>query len=485
MHTTPKYLIHATVRTSGVVERSDVVGAIFGQTEGLLGDQLDLRDLQESSKLGRIDVDIDSEDGRSVGTVTIASALDRVETAVLAAALETIDRVGPCRAECTVETIEDARAAKRRGLVERATELLGDLEETTVTSEELVEEVRRQARVEEITEFRGFPAGPRVETSDALVLVEGRADVRRLLKFGIRNAVAVEGTDVPGEIAELTFDRNATAFLDGDRGGDLILRELQQVGDIDYVAFAPPGQSVEDLDRTAVLSALRRKVPLEQVADGETPREAFGPTDAPERAGEVENPGEEPSETAGDGGKAAGATVAGDRSAGVSALATDDETPAGETADADPAGQVTTQPAPPDPDGPSATGSADAETTSKAEDEPAEAGEDATPREAADEPETLAGHVEAVIGRGQGTVRFLDAEFDILGEAEAGDAFEALEDVEQTPEALVFDDALTQRLLDLAAQRGVGQIVAAATGEFVKQPTDVRVRTAGDLEVSS
>ncbi|MFT4949130.1 MAG: DNA primase, partial [Natronomonas sp.] len=96
MQDSGKYLIHANIRASGVVERSDVVGAIFGQTEGLLGAELDLRDLQESSKVGRIDVDIDSEGGRSFGTVTVASGLDTVETAVLAAALETIERVGPC-----------------------------------------------------------------------------------------------------------------------------------------------------------------------------------------------------------------------------------------------------------------------------------------------------------------------------------------------------------------------------------------------------
>ena len=107
MQHSPKYVIHADIRTSGVVERSDVVGAIYGQTEGLLGEDLDLRDLQESSKVGRIDVDIDSEGGRTFGTVTIASGLDRAETAVLAAALETIERVGPCRSTCEVIKIED------------------------------------------------------------------------------------------------------------------------------------------------------------------------------------------------------------------------------------------------------------------------------------------------------------------------------------------------------------------------------------------
>ena len=38
MQDTAKYLIHADITTDGVVERSDVVGAVFGQTEGLLGD---------------------------------------------------------------------------------------------------------------------------------------------------------------------------------------------------------------------------------------------------------------------------------------------------------------------------------------------------------------------------------------------------------------------------------------------------------------
>ena len=266
-----KYLIHAEIRTSGVVERSDVVGAIFGQTEGLLGDELDLRGLQEASKIGRIDVDIESEDGRSFGTITIGSGLDRVQTAVLAAALETIERVGPCRSDCTVTTIEDARAAKRRELVDRATDLLTDLEDSTMTSENLVEAVRQQSRVENITEFEGVPAGPRVADSDAIIVVEGRADVRRLLRFGVKNAVAVEGTDIPDAVARLTTERTTTVLLDGDRGGDLILKELAQVGDIDHVALAPPGRSVEDLSRDEVMNALREKVPFEAVDASSSP----------------------------------------------------------------------------------------------------------------------------------------------------------------------------------------------------------------------
>ncbi|MFB6120366.1 MAG: DNA primase DnaG [Halobacteriaceae archaeon] len=267
MEDTAKYLIHADVATDGVVERSDVVGAVFGQTEGLLGDELDIRDLQQSSKLGRIDVAIESEGGQSFGQLTIASNLDRVETAVLAAGLETIDRVGPCEATIRVTEIQDARSAKRRAVVDRAKELLATAFEDTLTTEELVAEVRESVRVEDIVEYEGYPAGPRVGAGDAVIVVEGRADVLRLLRYGVKNAVAVEGVNVPDPIADLTRERTATAFLDGDHGGDLILRELAQVGDIDYVARAPDGRSVEDLSREAVLHALREKVPLDVALD--------------------------------------------------------------------------------------------------------------------------------------------------------------------------------------------------------------------------
>ncbi len=495
MHASAKYLIHAAVRTDGVVERSDVVGAIFGQTEGLLGDQLDLRDLQESSKLGRIDVDIESEGGRAVGSITIASGLDRVETAVLAAALETIDRVGPCRAECAVTSIEDARAAKRRALVDRATELLTDLEETTVTSEQLVEEVRKNARVEEITEYEGLPAGPRVASSDAIIIVEGRADVRRLLKYGIRNAVAVEGTDVPVAIAELTFDRNATAFLDGDRGGDLILRELQQVADIDYVAFAPTDQSVEDLERTAILSALRRKVPLEQVTEEQSPREVFGPTDTggvstnrddsqTDRLSSSTDP-DTAVESVGDSTSTVAEThqTENERTVDASDIEKTGETPdAPQDVPASPAIEAA----------PTETATVDGETGTESNTESV-GPEETVPTEELDEsdtsaqsePQTLAGHVQAVIGSGRGDARFIDDEFDVLDDVAVNEAFESLAESDRVPTAIIVDGTLTQRLLDLAAQQGVRQIIAAELGEFVKQPVDVRVRSAADLELDA
>jgi DNA primase len=428
-----KYIIHADVRTSGVVERSDVVGAIFGQTEGLLGEDMDLRDLQDASKVGRIDVDIDSEGGRSFGTIQIASGMDRAETAVLAAALETIERVGPCRANCSILKIEDARAAKRREIVDRATELLAAFEDEQLTSERLVEEVRERVRESEIGEYHGLPAGPRVADSDAIIVVEGRADVRKLLSVGIKNAVAVEGTDVPEEIARLTRERTTTAFLDGDRGGDLILRELAQVGSIDYVAFAPRDESVEDLDRGAIMAALRKKVPYEQVAEETTAREAFAPTDG----GTVTETAEPQSDR-------------------------DGQQPPTDTAVV----------APEDPGGTTET----PETTDEAV---AEAADDTSGTQ---EPTTLGDHIEAVIEADTGTVRLLDGEFALLAETDAETAFETIEDAEEVPHTVVLDDVVTQRLLDVSAQRGVGRIIGAETGEFVKQPASVRVHAADDIE---
>ena len=120
---TTKYMIKAKLTADGIVEKPDVVGAIFGQTEGLLGDELDRRDLQKSGRIGRIEVDVQSKGGRSEGIVYVSSSLDQVETAILASALETIDRVGPCKAGIRVLGIEDVRGTKREQVVERAKEL--------------------------------------------------------------------------------------------------------------------------------------------------------------------------------------------------------------------------------------------------------------------------------------------------------------------------------------------------------------------------
>lgn len=267
---TTKYLIHLTLQTEGVVDKPDVVGAIFGQTEGLLGEDLDLRDLQRTGRVGRIDVQITTRRGETKGEILISSSLDRAETALLASSLETIDRVGPCTARMKVDRIEDIRVTKRRRIVERAKELLlEDFDEGTINSDDLLDEVREVIRIEKL-ELLGeekVHAGPNVMASDAIILVEGRADVINLLRYGIKNAVAVEGTNVPQIIIDLCSQKTATTLLDGDRGGELILRELLQIAEIDFVAYCPRGKSVEEMSRKEIVKALRNKVPVEVVAD--------------------------------------------------------------------------------------------------------------------------------------------------------------------------------------------------------------------------
>ncbi len=264
---TTKYLIKTKLKASGVVEKPDVVGAIFGQTEGLLGDELDLRDLQKSGRMGRIEVEVSSSKGKSTGTVIIPSSLDLVETSILGAALETIDRVGPCRAEITVDEIRDVRESKRKRIVERAKELLSEvMQEGGMPMSNLSESVRSEVQMEEITDFGSakLPAGPNVKESDSIIIVEGRSDVLNLLKYGIKNAIAVEGTNIPNDIKTLSRERVTTVFVDGDRGGSLILKELLETAEIDYVAKAPSNTEVEEMTQKQIMKAMRSKIPFDQ-----------------------------------------------------------------------------------------------------------------------------------------------------------------------------------------------------------------------------
>ncbi|MHB1709228.1 MAG: DNA primase DnaG [Thermoplasmataceae archaeon] len=262
-----KYMIKAKIATDGVVEKPDVVGAIFGQTEGLLGNELDLRDLQKSGKIGRIEVEIDSKKGRTEGFALIPSGLDQVESSILAASLETIDRIGPCKAKVEIENIEDVRIQKRKKVVERAEELYKRMGENGRTvSESIVQTVREEVEKGEIMSYgeEHLPAGPAVKDSDSIIVVEGRSDILNLLRYGIKNTIAVQGTNIPKTVQMLSRERTVTVFLDGDRGGDLILKEMLQVAEVDFVARAPPGTEVEELTYKQIVKALRYKTPVDQ-----------------------------------------------------------------------------------------------------------------------------------------------------------------------------------------------------------------------------
>jgi DNA primase len=261
---TAKYLIHAKFEVNGVVEKPDVIGAIFGQTEGLFGPELDLRELQKNNRIGRIEVELKTEHNRTIGSITLTSSLSMATTALLAAAIESVDRVGPKEAKVWIERIEDVREAKRKQIVRRAKELLKKWSvETAPDTEELIREVFEAAKPREISTYgpEQLPAGPNIASSPSIILVEGRADVHNLLRCGIRNVVAIGGAKIPETIVRLSRDREVTVFLDGDRAGDLILKELMQNVEVDYVARAPPGKEVEELTCKEIHEALAGKLP--------------------------------------------------------------------------------------------------------------------------------------------------------------------------------------------------------------------------------
>ncbi|MCX6706742.1 MAG: DNA primase DnaG [Candidatus Woesearchaeota archaeon] len=262
-----KYIVHAEIDIEGVVDRPDVIGAIFGQTEGLLGADLELRELQRSGRIGRIEVNTDTRSGKTKGEIIIPSSLDKAETAIVAAAMEIIQRIGPCNSKIKVTNIEDVRISKRKFVVERAKELLKNLIDNTMPdSQELADEVAYSVRVMEVQEYGKdrLTAGPAIDESDDIIIVEGRADVLNLLKHGIKNSIAMNGTSVPQTIIELSRKKEVTVFVDGDRGGDLIIKELLGVADIDFVCKAPVGKEVEEITKKEIHQCLRARIAVEQ-----------------------------------------------------------------------------------------------------------------------------------------------------------------------------------------------------------------------------
>lgn len=262
-----KYIVNASIEIEGVVDRPDIIGAIFGQTEGLLGAELELRELQRSGRIGRIEVNTETRGGKTQGTILVPSSLDKAETAIVAAALEIIQRIGPCNAKLKVANIEDVRISKRSFVVERAKELLRTMVDSVMPdSQELAEEVAHSVRVMEITEYGRdrCPAGPGIDDSEEVIVVEGRADVLCMLKNGFKNVIAMNGTQVPQTVIDLSRKKDIVVFLDGDRGGNLILKELITIAEIDFVARAPDGKEVEELAKKEIHKALRSRITIEQ-----------------------------------------------------------------------------------------------------------------------------------------------------------------------------------------------------------------------------
>ncbi|MEM1858930.1 MAG: DNA primase DnaG [Metallosphaera sp.] len=266
-----KYIIKLTFEVDGSVDKPDVIGAIFGQTENLFGQEFDLRELQDKGRLGRIIVEIKNKGGKAEGYIEIPSNLDRVETALIASMVESVEKVGPYNAKFELKEIEDVRAEKLKKIIERAKQILTTwTREKNLDIKEVMNEISGAVKTGELIEYgpERLPAGPDVYTDPNLIIVEGRADIINLLRYGYKNTVAVEGASgkIPQSVVELSKNKKMViAFLDGDHGGDMILKDLINANvKIDYVARAPVGREVEELTGKEIAKSLSNMIPLSQ-----------------------------------------------------------------------------------------------------------------------------------------------------------------------------------------------------------------------------
>ncbi len=414
-----KYVVRLKVEIHGRVDRHDIIGAIFGQTEGLLGPDFDLRELQDKGRIGRIKVDIKHQGSKTVGEIEIPSNLSRPETAVVAAMIETIDKVGPYDAKIQLVEIKDLRLEKLEHIVTRAKEILQNWKESSPDTKEILKKIMSPEKPPEVIYYGDdqLPAGPDVDKADTVIIVEGRADVINLMKYGIRNTIALEGAKekIPETIKELARKKTTIAFVDGDRGGELILKTLLSEVDVDYVARAPPGKEVEDLTGKEINRALKDIVPADQMrkklgiekeeAAEKPPEKEEAEKEKEERS--VEEKAEKPAQA-----------VEAQREAkeGVETLA--------------------------------------------------------IPKDVLDKLPELKGTLEAVL---------YDSEWREVKRVPVRDLFNELSGIDQKIFAIVMDGIITQRLLDLAAEKGVKLLIGVRTGKITVRPPNIQFFSFSDL----
>ncbi len=439
-----KYVIRARVEVDGRVERSDIIGAIFGYTEGLFGEEFDLRELQEKGRIGRISVDIKHQNSKTVGEIFVPSNLDRIETALLAAMIEAVERVGPYPARIQVIDIVDVRAERLKKIVERAKEIAKKFfVERAPDLKEVLNTIAEEVRIAELTYYgpERLPAGPDVDRSDTIIIVEGRADVLNMLRYGYRNVIALEGAAIGGKIPEtivrLAAKKTAILFVDGDRMGEAIAREVLKVADIDYVARAPPGKEVEELTGKEIAKALKNAVPASQF---------LAMLEKKEREEKAKRE------------KAAEQKPAPPPAPQPSPAPAQQQAPTVAAAVEKPLAQAQAKPAAP---------AAPAMVEVKESYE--------VPLEVVEEAKKLLGTLEAIL---------YDRSWKPIERIPVRDLVDKLQKVEFGKVfAVVFDGIITQRLVDVASSRGVKMLIGVRVGNLARKPKDVVTLTLQELSI--
>jgi len=255
-----KYHVKLSFDVDGLVEKADIIGAIFGQTEGLLGPEMNLNELQKVSKVGRIEVNTTATSTQTNGDALLPMSTDITTAALIAAAIESIDKVGPFTAHFKLEAIDDVRSAKKKEIVDRAKAIVQKWSTKTISEgEEMLKDVS-EGGTGKLTTFgrEKLACGSGVFDSPWIILVEGRADVINLLRAGFDNALAIEGARIDESIKELCNSKSkVVAFLDGDRAGGFILKELKAMVNVDVVHRAPDGVEVEELTPQQIADILK------------------------------------------------------------------------------------------------------------------------------------------------------------------------------------------------------------------------------------
>jgi DNA primase len=276
-----KYHVKLSYKVDGLVERADIIGAIFGQTEGLLSPEMNLNELQRMSKVGRIEVTTTSTANTTSGDVLLPMSTDIDTCALISAAIESIDKVGPFDCSFKLESMDDVRAAKKDDIVKRAKEIKQNWKTRAVSEGDTMLKDVHEGTAGNLTTYgpSKLPCSSGVFDSNTIILVEGRADIINLLRAGYNNALAIEGAKIDESIKEICASKdNVIAFLDGDRAGGFILKELKSVVNVDYELRADSGVEVEELTPQRIDEILKPVV--ENLKEQTTPTiksEADGP----------------------------------------------------------------------------------------------------------------------------------------------------------------------------------------------------------------
>ena len=253
-----KYHVKLSFEVDGLVERADIIGAVFGQTEGLLGPEMNLNELQRVSKVGRIEVDIRATENTTSGNALLPMSTDIDTCALIAAAIESIDKVGPFDCKFKLDAIDDVRASKKEDIVKRAKQIKQKWSTKSVSEGDNMLKDVHEGFPGKITTYgpNKLPCSTGIHDSPWIILVEGRADILNLLRAGYDNALAIEGAKIDESIKEFCATKKVVAFLDGDRAGGFILKELKSVVNVDIELRADPGVEVEELTPQRVAEIL-------------------------------------------------------------------------------------------------------------------------------------------------------------------------------------------------------------------------------------